>query len=70
MAEHRIEITIDYDGKINAKTEGIKGPVCLDKVQELIGDLVDLESYDKTDEWDQTVENENTVSQNETNRRG
>ncbi|MCL1994374.1 MAG: DUF2997 domain-containing protein [Spirochaetes bacterium] len=70
MAEHRIEITIDQDGKINAKTDGIKGEVCLEKVQELLGDLADLESYDKTDEWFQTVENKNTVSKSETIRRG
>ena len=68
MAEHRIEITIDHDGKLHAKTDGIKGPVCLDKVQELLGDWADLESYDKTDEWSQTIEN--VVSQSETIRRG
>jgi len=62
MAEHRIEITIDQDGKINASTEGIKGEMCLAKLQELIGDLADLESYDKTDEWYQDAEivNNNT----------
>ena len=56
MAEHRIEIIIDQDGKISASTEGIKGEVCLAKLQELIGDLADLESYEKTDEWFQDVE--------------
>ena len=30
MAERRIEISIDQDGKINAQTEGIKGEMCLD----------------------------------------
>jgi len=56
MAEHRIEITIDQDGKINASTEGIKGEMCLSKLQDLIGDLADLESYDKTPEWDEPAE--------------
>ena len=56
MAEHRIEIIIDQDGKISASTEGIKGEVCLEKLQELIGDLADFESYEKTDEWFQDVE--------------
>jgi hypothetical protein len=70
MAEHRIEITIDQDGKINASTEGIKGEVCLSKLQDIIGDLADLESYDKTDEWFQDVEVTNYNSQTETMRRG
>jgi hypothetical protein len=56
MAEHRIEITIDQDGKINAETEGIKGGMCLDKLQELLGELADLESISKTDEFYQTNE--------------
>ena len=66
MAEHRIEITIDHDGKINASTEGIKGEVCLAKLQELIGDLADLESFEKTDEWDQDAEITHYNSQNQT----
>jgi hypothetical protein len=56
MAEHRIEITIDQDGKINAATEGIKGEMCLDKLQEFLGDIADLESYEKTPEWDESPE--------------
>ena len=63
MAEHRIDITIDEDGKINASTEGIKGEVCLSALQELIGDLADLESYDKTDEWFQDAEIVNVNTQ-------
>jgi hypothetical protein len=59
MAEHRIEIIIDQDGKINASTEGIKGEVCLDKLQKLLAEIDDLESFDKTDEWYQSVEVEN-----------
>jgi hypothetical protein len=64
MAERRIEITIDQDGKINASTEGIKGEVCLTKVQDLIGELADLESYDKTDEWyDAEITNYNSQTE-------
>ena len=51
MAERRIEITIDQDGKINAQTEGIKGEMCLDALQELLGELDDMESVSKTDEF-------------------
>ena len=66
MAEHRIEIIIDHDGKINASTEGIKGELCLAKLQELIGEIADLESYDKTDEWFQKTEIANYNSQTNT----
>jgi hypothetical protein len=59
MAEHRIEITIDQDGKINAATEGIKGEMCLDKLQELLGELDDMDSVSKTDEY---YQKENVVT--------
>ena len=69
MAEHRIDITIDQDGKISASTEGIKGEMCLAKIQDLIGDLADLESYDKTDEWFQDAEITNYNSQTQSTGR-
>ena len=69
MAEQYIEITIDQNGKINASTEGIKGEMCLAKVQDLIGDLADLESYDKTDEWFQDAEITNYNSQTQSTGR-
>jgi hypothetical protein len=63
MAEHRIEITIDQDGKINAATEGIKGEMCLDKLQELLGELGDVDSVFKTDEYYQKETVVTTVRQ-------
>jgi len=56
MAEQRIEITIDENGKISASTEGIKGEVCLDELQELLGNLEELQSMSKTDEFYQVNE--------------
>jgi hypothetical protein len=56
MAEQRIVVTIDENGKINASTEGIKGEMCLDELQKLIGDLADLETVTKTDEFYQANE--------------
>jgi hypothetical protein len=56
MAEQRIVITIDENGKINASTEGIKGEMCLDELQELLGNLEELQSISKTDEFYQTNE--------------
>jgi hypothetical protein len=63
MAEHRIEITIDQNGKINASTEGIKGEMCLDKLQELLGELDDMDSVTKTDEFYQKEAVANVVHQ-------
>jgi hypothetical protein len=59
MAEHRIEITIDQDGKINAATEGIKGEMCLDKLQELLGELDDMDLISKTNGY---YQKENVVT--------
>ena len=56
MAEQRIFVTIDENGKINASTKGIKGEMCLSELQELLGELVDLESMTKTDEFYQKTE--------------
>lgn len=54
MAEQRILITIDENGKINASTEGIKGEKCLDELNILLGDLAELNSINKTDEFYQS----------------
>jgi len=56
VAEQRIVVTIDEGGKINAATEGIKGEMCLSELQELLGELADLESITKTDEFYQKNE--------------
>ena len=53
MPEQRIVVEIDENGKINAKTDGIKGEVCIAELQELLGEIADLESIDKTDEYSQ-----------------
>jgi hypothetical protein len=56
MAEQRIVITIDDNGKINASTEGIKGEMCIDELQKLLEDIADLQSVTKTDEFYQANE--------------
>ncbi len=59
MAEYRITITIDENGKINASTEGIKGEMCLDELQKLLGDLAEIKIITKTDEYYQKTEVKN-----------
>lgn len=50
MAEQKITITIDENGKIQAKTEGLKGELCLQELQQLLNtDL--LQSVQTTDEY-------------------
>jgi hypothetical protein len=56
MAEQRIVVTIDGDGRIEATTAGIKGEMCLDELHELLGELADLKSVTKTDEYRQKAE--------------
>jgi hypothetical protein len=56
MAEQRIVITIDENGKINAATEGIKGEMCLTELQELLGEMENIQSISKTDEYYQANE--------------
>lgn len=56
MAEQRIVVTIDGDGRIEATTDGIKGEMCLTELQELLGELADLKSVRKTDEYHQKAE--------------
>jgi len=36
MPEQKIVITIDDEGRINAKTDGFKGASCLDALDELL----------------------------------
>lgn len=59
MAEQRITITIDENGKIDASTSGIKGEMCLSELQELLDDLDNLQSVKKMDEYYQQVEMKN-----------
>lgn len=62
MAEQRIVITIDENGKINASMQGIKGEMCLTELQTLLSEFPDWESVTKTDEFYQkiTIEEGNT----------
>lgn len=60
MAEQRITITIDENGKINASTDGIKGEMCLTELQELLDENEMMQSVKKTDEFFQTETNRTT----------
>ena len=55
MQEQRINITINEDGSLDLKTDGIKGEACLSEVEELLDELVDIKEVKKTDEYYQKV---------------
>jgi hypothetical protein len=51
MAENRITITIDEQGRVSASTEGFKGELCLEELEKLLGELGDQATLKKTDEF-------------------
>ena len=56
MAEQRITVTIDEDGKLSASTEGIKGEVCLKELENLLSSVAEVSSLSKKDEYYQKTE--------------
>ena len=55
MKEQRINITINEDGSLDLKTDGIKGEACLSEVEEILDGLADIKDIKKTDEYYQKV---------------
>lgn len=55
MKEQRITVTINEDGSLDLKTDGIKGEACLSEVEELLDELADIKEVKKTDEYYQKV---------------
>lgn len=59
MKEERITITINEDGSLNVKTEGLKGEACLDEVNALLDNVANIKEIKKTDEYNQRVNVQN-----------
>ena len=55
MKEQRINITINEDGSLDLKTDGIKGEACLSEVEEILSELANIKEVKKTDEYYQKV---------------
>ena len=55
MQEQRITVTINEDGSLDLKTDGIKGEACLSEVEEILNELADIKEVKKTDEYYQKV---------------
>ncbi|MDP8162368.1 hypothetical protein QJU89_02435 [Pasteurella skyensis] len=56
MSEQKITIIIDENGKIDAKTDGIKGEMCLNELSGLLAMETELMKISKTDDFYQTNE--------------
>lgn len=65
MKEQRITVTINEDGSLDLKTDGIKGEACLSEVEELLDGLAEITDVKKTDEYYQkiNVSQKNTITQ-------
>ncbi|WP_297277887.1 DUF2997 domain-containing protein [uncultured Brachyspira sp.] len=59
MREERITITINEDGSLNVKTDGIKGEACLEEVNALLDELSNIKEIKKTDEFNQKINTQN-----------
>jgi hypothetical protein len=55
MAEQKIIVEIDENGKINAETFGIKGEVCIYELQKILDEEENIVSVSKTDEFFQKI---------------
>ena len=51
MKEQRITVTIDADGKMSAKTNGLKGETCIEELEALLSELAELDDVKHTREY-------------------
>ncbi len=46
-----ITITIDREGNLKARVDGIKGSACVDEIEKLLEEIALIEDMKKTDEY-------------------
>lgn len=51
LMTEEISIEIDENGEIFIETNGIRGPACIDQVEELLKDLAVVSDTNKSDEF-------------------
>ena len=51
MREQRITVTIDAEGKMSAKTDGLKGETCIEELEALLSELSELDDVTHTREY-------------------
>ncbi|MFK4784810.1 DUF2997 domain-containing protein [Fusobacterium sp. MFO224] len=57
----KIIINIDEEGKIEANTEGFKGEVCLDALNEILEGMGEIDNIKKTSDYFKKINIENTA---------
>jgi hypothetical protein len=55
MPEQQITLLIDEEGCITAKTNGFKGETCLEALDNLLGEKLNVAQVKTTDEFDQKM---------------
>tara|TARA_S200000501_G_C20745558_1_gene709345 strand:- start:261 stop:476 length:216 start_codon:yes stop_codon:yes gene_type:complete len=51
LKEQRITVTIDAEGKMSAKTDGLKGETCIEELEALLSELAELDDVKHTREY-------------------
>jgi hypothetical protein len=51
MADEQIKVTIDEEGKMTVKTDGLKGAECLEELDKLLGDIALISGVNFTKEY-------------------
>ena len=51
MKEQRITVTINAEGKMSAKTDGLKGETCIEELEALLSELTELDDVKHTREY-------------------
>ena len=51
MKEQRITVIIDAEGKMSAKTDGLKGETCIEELEDLLSELAELDDVKHTREY-------------------
>ena len=51
MKEQRVTVTIDAEGKMSAKTAGLKGETCIEELEALLSELAELDDVTHTREY-------------------
>jgi hypothetical protein len=51
VKEQKITVTIDAEGKMSAKTNGLKGETCIEELEALLSELAEIEDVAHTREY-------------------
>lgn len=64
MTEEKIIITINDDGSLEVKSDGIKGEKCVGEIEKLLENIAEIKDAKKTDEYYQkeAISQRNVVS--------